>query len=189
MGVTLGITRDDAIGHVLRGLSDPVFVVAVVAKASAPATALLEELVRTPTWTRPPRGEWEPNRYRPEPERQPAEELYDLGLLLAQSSWSAGAVPREVGMALRGPRWGPVLTGQPPLAVAGAGPVDVSEAGPVDVSEAGTMALGALESLRRVLDVADREPLAVLKTGGIGQREVQRIARRSGVTLSRREWR
>jgi hypothetical protein len=77
-------------------------------------------------------------------------------------------------MALRGPRWGPVLTGDPPLAVAGAGTVDVSGAG--------TMALGALESLRRLLDAADREPLAVLKTGGIGQREVQRIARQSGAT-------
>ena len=169
LGVTLGSTRDDAIHYICRALSDPSFVVAVAAKASPEAKALLEELIWRPTQLRASRGEWEANRYRPAADRDAAEQLYDLGLLLAGSSWSPGTVPREVALALRGPQWGPVLTGGPPVAAV-----------PVDISGAGTVALGALESMRRLLDAAGREPLATLKTGGLGQREVQRIARQLG---------
>lgn len=47
----------------------------------------------------------------------------------------------------------------------------------MDTSGVGSVVLGTVESLHRVLDELAGDPVTPLKTGGFGQREVQRVAR------------
>jgi len=100
LGVKVGSTRDDAAQSVATALADPTVVARLVGQASAEARALLDDLAARPQRLEPPAGRWEPDRYgyqQPRP-REAAEQLYDLGLLLAGSSWGSAELPRR-------PRW------------------------------------------------------------------------------------
>ena len=173
LGAAKGNTRDDAVRNVCRALADAPAVRDRAASASPAARALLEDLVWSPASVPPPRDTWQ-DRYgqHREPDRLPAEELYDLGLLLAGSHWEHGVVPRETALAVRGPQWGPELTGAP---VGPAIPVQV------EVCGAGPVVLESLGVIRRVVEAVAAKPLAPVKTGGLGQREVQRVARACGL--------
>lgn len=93
------------------------------------------------------------------------------GRLLARLDPVTVELPREVGLALRGDRpLGEVSTEPPPL------DTTVLEPQAVDSTGAGQV----LESLRLVaslLDTCADRPPVVLRTGGIGVRELRRLAR------------
>jgi hypothetical protein len=102
-------------------------------------------------------------------------ELVSRGLLVRVDAETV-ELPRQVGLALRGP--GPLagLVTAPP-------PVRPREHGAERVD--GTASGAALELLRRVqalLDAWSEEPPAVLRSGGLGVRELRRAARDLGVT-------
>jgi len=167
LGVTLGNTRDDAARSVATALADPAVVARLVGQASAEARALLDELAHRPQRLEPPAGRWEPDRYgyQPPRPRDAAEQLYDLGLLLAGGSYDSAEVPRETALVLRGTDWGPQLTGPPTVAVA-----EVQTAG------AEMNALAAVEAVAQLLARVKRTPLPALKKGGIGVRDLRRLA-------------
>jgi hypothetical protein len=173
LGAPKGNTRDDAVRNVCRALADAPAVRDRAGSASPAARALLEDLVWNPASVPPPRHTWQDRYHRQrEQDRLPAEELYDLGLLLVESDWGHGVVPRETALAVRGPQWGPELSGAP------AGPAIPVQ---VEARGAGPVVLESLEVIRRVVEAVAAKPLAPVKTGGLGQREVQRVARACGL--------
>jgi hypothetical protein len=167
LGVKVGNTRDDASRSVSTALADPAVVARLVGQVSAEAKVLLDDLASRPRRLGPPSGRWEPDRYgyQPSRPREAAEQLYDLGLLLADSSWDSAELPRETALVLRGPDWGPQLTGPPTIET-----VEVSTSG------AQMSALGAVEAVARLLARVERAPLTVLKKGGVGVRDLRRLA-------------
>ncbi len=167
LGVKVGNTRDDAARSVATALADPAVVARLVGRASAEAQALLDDLAYRPQRLEPPAGRWEPDRYdyRPPRPRDAVEQLYDLGLLLASSTYDSAELSRETALVLRGLDWGPQLTGPPTLDM-----VEVETAG------AEMNALAAVEAVARLLARVERTPLPVLKKGGIGVRDLRRVA-------------
>ncbi|GLW10644.1 hypothetical protein Misp01_57720 [Microtetraspora sp. NBRC 13810] len=97
----------------------------------------------------------------------------DHGLLF-RPSWNVAEMPREVALAVRGPDYHPPLTPQPPeLATL---PVDPEEIDHL-------MALAAphvVERCAALLENTAKSPLPLLKGGGVGVREVRRVARETG---------
>ncbi len=94
--------------------------------------------------------------------------------LLVVTSWHEAQVPREVALALRGPDWRPPLDLAPPV-------VPLVAVEPAAVSrEATAAASAALDQIAAVGAECGRTPLAVLKTGGIGVRELRRLAKALG---------
>jgi Helicase conserved C-terminal domain len=167
LGIKAGSTRDDAARNVAAALADARVVAEAVAKASPEARALLDDLAYRPRQLPAPAGSWEADRYgyRPSHPRDAAEQLYDLGLLLARSSYDSAELPRETALVLRGTDWGPVLTGPP-----------AAEAATVDTAGAEMTALAAVDVMVRLLARVERTPLPVLKKGGVGQRDLRRLA-------------
>lgn len=102
--------------------------------------------------------------------RTPVQRLLAMGLLLRRDAETV-ELPRQVGLALRGDSpLGTVRLDEPELRTnrRGASTVDSTGAGE------------ALELLRRaekLVEMLGNEPLAVLKSGGLGVRDVRRIAR------------
>jgi hypothetical protein len=168
LGVKVGNTRDDAARSIATALADPEVVAGLAGQASAEARALLDDLAFRPQRLEPPAGQWEADRYGFRPAVRPrdaAEQLYDFGLLLAGRSYDSAELPREAALVLRGAGWGPQLTGPPT--------VEVAEA---PTADAETNALAAVEAVGRLLARVERAPLPVLKKGGIGVRDLRRLA-------------
>jgi hypothetical protein len=99
----------------------------------------------------------------------------DRGLLF-RTRWDIAEMPREVALALRGPDYHPPFTPEPP---------DVATV-PVDPAVAEhEMSLAAPHVVDRaaaLLENTDKTPLPLLKNGGVGVREVRRVARETGST-------
>jgi len=96
--------------------------------------------------------------------------MWLLGRGLAyKNSWHTAVMPREVGLALRGGRPFPAHSYQRPQI----GVQDVSVPDPTAVEERVTTAVQAVE---RIIDVWGSKPAALLKSDGIGVREVRRLA-------------
>ncbi len=96
--------------------------------------------------------------------------LVDCGLLLRLDAGTV-VLPREVGLALRGDEpLGPVHVQSPPVALVekGRSTVDGTAAG---------QALAAVATANRMLDVLGQVPAPVLKSGGMGVREMRRLAK------------
>lgn len=109
--------------------------------------------------------------------RNLADRLVAVGLLL-RSEPGHVLLPREVCLALRGDEpLGPVHSRVPevPLQPHGVRTVDGTAAG---------QALAALALSRRILEILGQLPAPVLKSGGLGVRELRRIARDSGAEES-----
>ncbi|MBF8192245.1 helicase-associated domain-containing protein [Nonomuraea sp. K274] len=97
----------------------------------------------------------------------------DHGLLF-RPSWHVAELPREVAIALRGPGYHPpYLPVAPEVATI---PVD-----PEEVDHLMTLAAPhVVERCAALLDNASKTPLPLLKTGGVGVREVRRLAKETG---------
>ena len=107
---------------------------------------------------------------RPEP---PVAWALDRGLLVADG-WRRATMPREVSLALRGRGWRAPFDPRPPaLDVVLAPAAAVAR----EAAAAGTLAVWRFDSL---LHAAEREPLAVLRSGGVGARELRRVAAVAG---------
>ncbi|MER6945417.1 helicase-associated domain-containing protein [Nonomuraea sp. NPDC000554] len=94
--------------------------------------------------------------------------------LLYRPSWHVAEMPREVALCLRGPSYHPPFTPDAPeIATL---PVDPEEADHL-------MTLAAphvVERCAALLDNTSKVPLPLLKTGGVGVREVRRVAKETG---------
>ncbi|MBN1173324.1 MAG: helicase-associated domain-containing protein [Micromonosporaceae bacterium] len=94
----------------------------------------------------------------------------DRGLLWYQD-WDLAEMPREVALALRGRDYRAPFNPRPPAVV-------TVEVDPGAVDQTAAVAAGhLLDRAGALLDLAARTPLATIKTGGVGQREIKRVAK------------
>lgn len=97
----------------------------------------------------------------------------DRGILF-RTQWGVAEIPREVALALRGPDYhGPFTPCAPDLAT-----IEV-DSGAVD-HEMCLAAPHVLDRVTALLENTDKTPLPLLKGGGVGVREVKRIAKETG---------
>ncbi|QSB15633.1 helicase-associated domain-containing protein [Natronosporangium hydrolyticum] len=97
------------------------------------------------------------------------------GLVLTDP-WGSHQLPREVGLALRGPDWRAPFSPHHPT-------VPLSTVAPEIVSnEAGAVSGIALQSLDAVLDTVAETPPVMLKSGGVGVKELRRLAKATQLT-------
>ena len=94
--------------------------------------------------------------------------------LLVWDGWRHAHLPAEVGVALRGPAWRASFEPAPPRLTL----VDIA-AGDV-AREAAAAATAAVEEAGALLELVDSAPATMLKTGGVGSRELRRLARSTG---------
>ena len=142
-----------------------------VAGIVATGPAGIEDLLRPFVWDRPvgaapgirsialPDGPATPVRW-----------AADRGLLWSQD-WDLAEMPREVALALRGRDYHAPFTPRPPA-------VATVAVNPGAVDQTAAVAAGhLLDRVCALLDLAARTPLATVKTGGVGQREIKRVAK------------
>ncbi|MEV5500006.1 helicase-associated domain-containing protein [Nonomuraea fuscirosea] len=97
----------------------------------------------------------------------------DHGLLF-RPSWHVAEIPREVAICLRGPAYHPAYRPEAPEVATI--PVD-----PEEVDHLMTLAAPhVVERCAALLDNTSKTPLPLLKTGGVGVREVRRVAKETG---------
>lgn len=91
--------------------------------------------------------------------------------LLWYVDWDQAEMPREVGLALRGPEYHAPFTPKAPQ-------ITVVELDQEIVEKDAAIAAGhLLDRMVALLDLADKAPIATIKTGGVGQRELKRLAK------------
>lgn len=170
IGCTPSRRRPDNVNRLLSYLRDADRVRAAVADAPPEVRTLLDELV----W-RSPRLTAAYSQYAPDGVWGDAAQrwLMTCGLLLPVGSAQA-ELPLEVGLALRGADYTVPVSARPtrPRVVA----LDQS-----DVDEtASVAAASAVDAVTRVVELCDAQPLAWLRAGGVGVRELRRAAKAVG---------
>ncbi|MEU6715294.1 helicase-associated domain-containing protein [Nonomuraea sp. NPDC046802] len=98
----------------------------------------------------------------------PVQRLIDAGFVI-RDGWEV-EMPREVALALRGDGWKPTLTGQPDV-----------PARSCPESDGVGAALAALDRVEALAELAGTETIAELKSGGVGVRELRRLAKALGL--------
>jgi hypothetical protein len=94
--------------------------------------------------------------------------------LLYRPSWHVAEMPREVALGLRGPGYHPPFAPEPPEVATI--PVD-----PEEVDHLMTLAAPhVVERCAALIDNTAKVPLPLLKSGGVGVREVRRVAKETG---------
>ncbi|NRQ37561.1 helicase-associated domain-containing protein [Nonomuraea sp. NN258] len=94
--------------------------------------------------------------------------------LLYRPSWHVAEMPREVALCLRGPGYHPPFSPQAPE-------VPTIPVDPEEVDHLMTLAAPhVVERAATLLDNTAKTPLPLLKTGGVGVREVRRVAKETG---------
>ncbi|WP_203904444.1 helicase-associated domain-containing protein [Virgisporangium aliadipatigenens] len=91
--------------------------------------------------------------------------------ILVSDGWARAEMPREVAFALRGEEWRAPFEPHPPLPPLGV---------PAPETVAREAAAAAAAALDGVAAVVEATPVALLKAGGVGAREVGRLARVAG---------
>jgi len=154
----------DAIAEVL---SDPDRVRALLARAPSGTAELAQRLAtETPRASAP--NLYEQLYYR-QSEDTPLIWLVRTGMLVL-TEWDLSVMPREVALALRGGRPFPGFAVEPP-------PVPVAGVDPGEVDRvAAARALRLVADIAAVLDEWGERPAKLLKSGGLGVREVRRVA-------------
>ncbi len=102
--------------------------------------------------------------------------LLQHGLVI--HDWQSTSIPREVGIALRGTGWHPTLTPHPPAIPT----VEIKGGADAVTQDAASAASAAIEQFGAVIDACGGTPVALLKTGGVGVREIRRLAKSAGTT-------
>ena len=162
--------KQDWVDALVRTLGDP----DVAARSLALASPELADLVLRAAW-HGPRLEMAGVHFPVE--TRPAPAGYRLGPQLVVQGWlvpiewGSSEMPSEVALAVRGPGYrAPFADPLPPPAT---GPIE-----PARVAEAGRhAAAAAVDGVRRLLALLDRAPPATLRDGGIGVRELRRVAK------------
>lgn len=121
-------------------------------------------------------GSWFFSRYgRSMGQQSPAHWAADHGLLWRNRD-GTGHLPLEVGLALRGPAYRLPFDPEPPRpAVA---PVDAEGV----AADSTAAALRFLDRLTTITEAAGTQPLPLLKTGDVGARVINKLAKDSGAT-------
>ncbi|MDP9397644.1 MAG: hypothetical protein M3P96_07370, partial [Actinomycetota bacterium] len=160
--------KDENLGKLTAYFSDPKAVRTLVDSAPKATQRLLRELAFSgPLLEQPDYG----YGYRTSNTRNPTVQWAQDRALLLRRDWSYLELPREVGWALRGEDWHPPFTpAPPPLAY-----VDV----PADMvaRQEAAAAAEAVDTATALLDACSETPVALLKAGGVGAREVRRLAK------------
>ncbi|MFG1710176.1 helicase-associated domain-containing protein [Nonomuraea sp. M3C6] len=99
---------------------------------------------------------------------RPIDQLTKAGFVV-RDGWQY-EMPREVALALRGDGWKPELTGQPDVP-------GVSRRAADGVAAA----LAAVDRVEALIELAGAESVTELKAGGVGARELKRVAKALGV--------
>ncbi|CAN5361942.1 helicase-associated domain-containing protein [soil metagenome] len=156
----------EARGAIAAAFADPVQVGALLERCGEGERAVLAQLIDAPLGQVPdadrPTG--------PGDEGNPVRWLLGHGLMVAIAEDTV-ELPREVGLALRGDRpLGPSLVQRPDVATQeiGIATVDKTAAGAV---------LTVLRHVEQLLESCAEDPPAVLRAGGLGVRELRRLAR------------
>ncbi|MET7329095.1 helicase-associated domain-containing protein [Nonomuraea sp. NPDC005650] len=95
----------------------------------------------------------------------PVTRLAEAGFVV-RDGWEY-ELPMEVALALRGDGWKPELTGQP----------DVPSAELAADPDGLAAALAAVDRMEALIELAGTQPIAELKAGGVGARELKRTAK------------
>jgi hypothetical protein len=94
----------------------------------------------------------------------------DRGLVFPDG-WRRVTMPREVATAVRGPAWRAPFEPRPPVLAVNLAPAPAVDR---EAVAAGTLAVQRVGAL---LDLAEHSPLAFLRSGGVGARELRRAAK------------
>jgi hypothetical protein len=169
LGLKPPARKADMFAAVLAALRDPARVRSVVATAPAETREMLHKVALT--------GEEVASfgHFSIEYGRvaTPIHWAIARGLLVRYGEWDAGLqMPAEVALALRGPDYtAPFEPTAPTPARVAVDPALVSR-------EAAAAGSAALRLVTAVLDEIDRTPLTLLRSGGVGVRELRRLAKR-----------
>ncbi|UKN42999.1 DNA-binding protein [Mycobacterium lepromatosis] len=107
------------------------------------------------------------------PHDRPVPQLLAMGLLRRIDAETV-ILPRHIGQVLRGEQSGPTQLTQPYPVVSVTAPNDA------DAAAAGTV-IEALHELDILLETLGRAPVSELRNGGLGIREVKRLAKATGI--------
>ncbi|WP_154674340.1 helicase-associated domain-containing protein [Nakamurella lactea] len=167
--LTAPMQLQDALGPYPAGLGpatglDPEAVAAALAAIDQQQRGVLEILDRSS-----PRGYCPPTA----PAAVPVSKLVTAGLLIRVDA-STVELPMEVGLALRGDRPMGVIPSPPPL------PTKPADPRRIDGTAAG-QGLAAVQLMNRLVTELGGSPAPALKAGGIGIREVRRLAKLFGI--------
>ncbi|MDG4832091.1 helicase-associated domain-containing protein [Solwaraspora sp. WMMD1047] len=170
--------KADLLAQLIAAYRDPELIRRVVATAP-PAT---RELLMKSALTGEPVAQESHLRfihlgYRSGPDRRadPAIWAYERGLLVPGGDWDDHLrLPAEIALALRGPGWTAPLDPEPPR------PSTAPVAADVVARDAAAAGAAALRVVSALADEAGRSPFPTLKAGGLGVREIRRLAKRIG---------
>ena len=165
LGVPSGGRKPDLIAGIAGPLTDPGQVRSLVAGASAAVRARLHRLA-----TDGPATEHLAAWYGYQPPDPELRWAAERGLVLADS-WGVPQLPREAAVALRGPGWHAPFRPEPPEP-----PLAGVEAGAVE-RQAAAAGSSLVEQLTALLEAVASGPVALLKAGGVGVKELRRLAK------------
>lgn len=166
LGVEKQKNRADTVACLLAYFADPQRVRALVAGAPEDVAQYLIRLASDPE---DEEDGYDPHRYRL---RQTVRTwATERGLLIGEQwGWDL-RMPAEVALALRGPGYRAPFTAQRPEAVIR--PIDRERA----ARDCAVVAMTFADQLAAVLDHLARTPLPALKSGGVGAREIGKLAK------------
>lgn len=168
LGVPAGTQKAVTVRNLSAWLADG----ANVRKISTTAPADTQELLRQLAWEGPYLDE---PVYRYGRRTGPAQWAVEHGLVHVAAHWGAPLqMPCEVALALRGPDYRLPFDPAPPSAPTAR--VDGESVERESASAAGT----ALARMANLLEECGRTPVTPLKTGGVGVRELRRLAKAIG---------
>lgn len=169
LGVSRGRTRDGTMKGIRAALADGERVRALVASAPDGVRDLLMELAHDGPLVPAPQHYAAPGRTGNTAVRWAARHG-----LLVWDGWQHAQMPGEVAMALRGPGWRAPFDPRPPR------PATVDAPAAAVAREAAAAAITAVERTSALLDAVAATPVRLLKAGGVGNRELRRLAKSVG---------
>lgn len=172
LGLRPATRKADLLDQVVAALRNPDLVRAVVDRAQPAARDLLRDAIVTGRVVR------DVNYYSPSYQQQDACVRWatERGLLVRANGWDGDlVVPAEVALALRGDSYHAPFDPVPPAC----GRADVDAVAVArDAAAAGSSFVRLAAAL---LDEAGRTPLTLLRSGGIGARELRRLTKQLAV--------
>lgn len=158
--------KQDLVAAAAAGLSDHEAVRALLAQAPAQTRKLVTEMAWHGPILTAATGD---NYHLPRPYDRFIRWALDRGLLV-EVEWATMMLPREVALAVRGPDYHAPFDPEPPAVI-------VVDDDPAAVAgEAAGAAGRALGQVTALLDQVSSRPVALLRSGGVGVRELRRLA-------------
>jgi len=170
------VTKADLVKVVATCLSDPDAVRERLANAPREAAAAAREAATDRPQVR--HQFWDVHRAARSGYENPVLWLSRHGFLVADSPYT-GEMPREVAVAIRGGRLFPRISASPP-------PLELDDRFPAPTEvEVAETAARLIEAIEGIVTQLSARPAPRLKSGGIGVREVRRLAQGIGVPQDR----